>query len=212
MKIAVIAANGRTGRLFVAAALAAGHEVRAGIRGANPFSPIKGLDMFPCDATSRSDVERLLEGQDAVVSFIGHVKGSPARVQTDATKTILAAMNTFAIKRIVSLTGTGVRFPADTITLMDRVLNASISLVDPNRVQDGIEHVDILKASDAEWTVLRVLKLQNTISKPFTLKENGPTKLYVSREDVALAALQVLEAGSFIRKAPMLSIADKKAD
>ena len=205
MNIAVIAADGRSGRVFVERALAAGHSVRAGIHTTNNLTPHPQLSVVPCDATRQSDLQQLIHGQDAVVSFIGHVKGSAPDVQTNAMRTLVAAMHTEGIRRIVSLTGTGVRFPGDHVTLVDRILNVSISLIDPARVRDGRMHVDVLKQSDLDWTVLRVLKLQNTAPTPFVLREHGPTKWYVSRQEVAAAALQVVEQESFITKAPILS-------
>lgn len=205
MRIAVIAANGRSGKVFVEQALAAGHEVHAGIFGTNTLTPHPRLVAVKCNATNRVDLKSLLKGQQAVVSFIGHVKGSPPRVQTDAMKAVVGVMRSLKLTRIVSLTGTGVRFRGDRVTLVDRVLNLSIRLIDPARVRDGAQHVKVLKQSGLEWTVLRVLKLQNTKPTAFSLREHGPTKWYVSREEVAAAALEVLENHSFIGKAPILS-------
>jgi putative NADH-flavin reductase len=211
MKIAVIAADGRTGHAFVKAALAAGHHIQAGAREGSSLEPGPSLQVVPCDATNPAQVKALLQGQDAVVSFIGHVKGSHATVQTDAINTALSVMKKLGMKRIVSLTGTGVRFPEDKITLIDRILNLSIRLIDPRRVRDGIQHVEALKASELDWTVLRVLKLQNTSAGDFLLTPNGPTKPYVSRQETAQAALQVLEQASFIRQAPILSPLPKQS-
>ena len=204
MKIAVVAADGRTGRAFVKVALAAGHSVRAGVHRKDVFGPREGLEIVVCDATNEQQVEALLKGQDAVATFIGHVKGSPANVQTEAMETLIKVMNAHGMKRIVSLTGTGVRFPGDKITLTDRVLNLSITIIDPLRVKDGKHHAEVLKMSGLDWTIIRVLKLQNTTPKPFLLREHGPTKPYVSREEVASAALQVLQNASFIRKSPII--------
>lgn len=204
MIIAVIAANGRTGSAFVRSALMAGHTVRAGIHGKDPLKSHDNLTTFECDATNPDDLERLIKGSDAVASFIGHTKNSPRYVQSDAIRHLLKVSEKMGITRIVSLTGTGVRMPGDKITLMDRVLNLSISLIDPARVRDGIQHANILKQSNSEWTILRVLKLQNTPSRPFQLLANGPTKLFVSRQDVAKAALDVIEDHSFVRKMPIL--------
>lgn len=205
MRIAVVAANGRSGRVFVERALAAGHSVRAGIHRADTLPPHERLAVVGCDATNGADLEALLRDQDAVVSFIGHVKGSPPHVQTDAMNCLVAAMRAQGITRIVSLTGTGVRFPGDKITMLDRILNLGILLVDPVRVRDGIEHVEVLKQSGLDWTVLRVLKLQNTRPKPFSLRESGPPKSFVSREEVAMAVLEVLEEQSFVGQAPIIS-------
>lgn len=205
MKLAVIAANGRSGKIFVERALAAGHFVRAGVYRSNSLTPHERLTVLACDATSKADLARLISKQDAVVSFIGHVKGSPPHVQTEVMQALVSAMRAENIARVVSLTGTGVRFPGDHVTLIDRILNTSIRLIDLARVRDGVDHVAVLEQSSLEWTILRVLKLQNTASKPFVLREHGPTKWYVSREEVADAALQVLEQGTFIKQAPILS-------
>jgi putative NADH-flavin reductase len=204
MHIAVIAANGRTGKAFVREALAAGHRIRAGVFHGNDLPQHERLEVVPCDATDRQQLMRLVQGTDAVVSLIGHVKGSPARVQTEAMQALVSVMADLGTKRLVSLTGTGVRFPGDRITLIDRILNLAVGIVDPARVSDGREHVRVLQATDLDWTVIRVLKLQNVAARAFKLSANGPTKWYVGRREVAQAILQVLDQHSFVRQAPIL--------
>lgn len=205
MKIAVIAANGRSGKAFVRAALAAGHEVRAGVHSKSTLKPQPSLTIVKCDATNPDELRKLLTGQDAVVSLIGHVKGSEADVQTKATENTISLMRALDIKRIVSLTGTGVRFPGDKITLVDRFVSYGIKLIDPARVRDGKNHVEALKRSGLDWTVLRVSKLQNTQPRAYSLTLSGPPKLYVARREVAKAILEVLENNTFIGQAPIIS-------
>ena len=204
MNIAVIAANGRSGQAFVESALTAGHSIRAGARSKSRLKPHANLMVVECDATNETHLKNLLAGQDAVASFIGHVKGSDPNVQTTAINKAIRVMEELNMKRIVSLTGTGVRFPGDKISLVDRVLNLSIGIIDPARVKDGKKHVEELKSSNLEWTVVRVLKLQNFPPRPFALLEHGPTKWYVSRQEVAQAVLQVLEQDSFVKQAPII--------
>jgi len=205
MKIAVIAANGRSGKMFVEEALAKGHAVKAGIFGSNNLKPHEHLTTLQCDATDSQALAQLLTGQDVVVSFIGHIKGSPPHVQANAMRTLVGVMKDLGLTRVVSLTGTGARFDGDRIPFIDMILNLGISIIDPARVNDGREHVQVLKDSDLDWTVIRVLKLQNVAPKPFKLTLHGPTKWYVGRQEVAQAALQVLEQNSFLRQAPIIS-------
>ena len=205
MRIAVIAANGRAGQAFVEAALVAGHTVKAGVRGKSYLKPHPELTLVNCDATNETDLANLLKGQDVVASFIGHVKGSQADVQTVTMQKVVKVMQGLGLKRLVSLTGTGVRSPGDKITLVDRVLNISIGIIDSARVRDGRNHAEVLKRSNLEWTVIRVLKLQNVAPKPFQLLEHGPTKMYVGRQEVAQAVLKVLEEKSFIRQMPIIA-------
>jgi nucleoside-diphosphate-sugar epimerase len=205
MKIAVIGANGRSGRAFVTAALTAGHQVNAGVHTTSSMTQQPGLRVYRCDATNPEEVKELIQGQDAVVSLIGHVKGSSASVQTDSIKNIIQVMQAQKVTRLISLTGTGVRFPGDRISLSDRFLNFGISLIDPKRISDGKEHVRQITMSNLDWTILRVLKLQTHSRRKYTLTENGPTKLFVSREDVADSILLLLSKNSFIKKAPIIS-------
>lgn len=205
MNIAVVAANGRSGQAFVKEALEQGHSVRAGVLGSShTFQPHPQLTIVPCDATNPEEVKHLISGQDAVVSLIGHVKGSAPDVQTRAIQTIITVMHQLGITRIVSLTGTGVRFEGDIIPPIDRVLNLAVRIFDPARVKDGKNHVEALKQSGLAWTIIRVLKLQNIDAKPYILREHGPAKLYVSRDDIAQAIVQVLSDKSFMQKAPII--------
>ncbi len=205
MNIAVIAAQGRSGQAFVKHALEHGHSVRAGIRSKITLPHHPNLVTLQCDATNEAEVINLILGQDAVVTLIGHVKGSPPDVQTTAMATLLKATADTGLTRLVSLTGTGVRLPGDRISLINRFLNFGINLVDPSRVQDGINHIKILQESSLDWTAIRVLKLENLSPKPFRLTAHGPAKTLVSREEVAEAILQVLTEESFMKEAPIVS-------
>ena len=205
MNIAVIGANGRSGKIFVEEALASGHLVRAGVHGKNTLNNHQGLAVLNCDATNQDELLALIKGQDVVVSLMGHVKGSPEHLQTDAMKALYKAMKSENINRCISLTGTGVRLPNDKVTLVDKILNSTISVIDPVRIRDGKDHVSFLQQTDLAWTVLRVLKLQNIKPRPFRLSQNGPTKNVVGRKEVARAILEVIEQESFICQAPMIS-------
>lgn len=108
MRLAVFGGSGRTGRPLVERALAQGHTVRALVR-----TPTKvkfqdaRLELIQGDATDAAAVARTVQGTDAVVSVLGHVKGSPKDVQTVATRHMVAAMKAHEVERIISLTGAG---------------------------------------------------------------------------------------------------------
>jgi putative NADH-flavin reductase len=205
MNIAVMGASGRTGRKFVSQAIAAGHHINGGAREPHHLEPNSGLTPITCDTTNLAEVRTLIKGADAVVSLIGHVRHSAPDLQTVSTLNALRAMAEIGVTRFISLTGTGVRFPGDQITLIDRILNLSITLIDPARIKDGRDHVDVIKASNLDWTIVRVLKLQNTRPTPFKLTSHGPTKWYVSRDEVVRAILDELTSPAFNREAPMIS-------
>lgn len=206
LTIAVIAANGRSGTVFVRAALDTGYHVRAGIYGQNNLPAHANLTVMSCDATSEHDVERLLNGADIVVSLIGHGPKSPARVQTNAFRVLTEVMVRTGMQRVISLTGTGVRFPGDTPSIIDRLANLFVATIDPNRVQDGIEHAKLLQATSLDWTIVRVLKLgDGSHAGQATFSLRGPAEFMTPRARVAAAILQIIESGDFVRQAPIIT-------
>ena len=205
MKIAVIGANGKTGKVFVDEAVQHGHEVRAGVYRNNEFTASDYIEVVRCDALKIADVEKLIKGCDAVVSLIGHGKDSPAFLQTTATSNTLSAMKKLGITRFVSLTGTGVRKDGDEPSLIDRILNFAVQIADPARIHDGKAHAEVVKESDVEWTIIRVLKLTDFRPHKYRLTDHGPARLLASRATVAVAILHVLVEGSHKKLMPVVS-------
>jgi len=213
MNIAVIGANGRTGNRVVEEALARGHHVRAGVHGVDNLTKAPELEVIQCDATSKSDVTTLISGCDVVISVIGHVKNSSRSMQTTAIGVVIESMHQVGIRRLISLTGTGVRWQGDKPSLIDKLLNRAVLLVDPARIvllvdpariRDGIAHATVIENSDLDWTIVRVLKLTNGKKRQAQPSDYGPASLFVSRATVASVIVDVLEQGSYIRKLPVL--------
>lgn len=204
MKIAVLGANGATGKIFVEKALAAGHEVQAGVHSGG-LPEQDNLRVMQIDGMNYEQVQQLLEGCDAVVSLVGHGKHTPGFMQTATITNVLNAMDKLGIKRLVSLTGTGARMPGDKPSMTDRLLNAVIARVDPGRIHDGKAHLAVLCESKIDWTVLRVLKLRGgNYTGTVHLSKTGPAELLTSRSKVAQAVLQVLNDTSYKQSAPII--------
>ena len=205
MRIAVIAADGRSGRAFVHEALKAGHIVHAGIRGENPFEANDALRVFQCDATDVVQVTKLIDHCDAVVSLLGHVNGSDPFVQTNAMKTLVRAAEVADVTRVVSLTGVGV---GTRITWLRKPLDIIAELMGKfniDRLRDGIAHAKVLERSTLEWTVLKVLLLSDGAPTKFHLRGRGLVKAPTPRREVARAILRLLERNSFVREYAIIS-------
>lgn len=212
MKICVFGADGRTGVEVVRYAVSRGADVVAFAygSGSDKFFP-DGVTVRHGDVMQMSAVVDALDGCDAVISALGHIKGSDPLMQTKGIANIVKAMEQKGIKRIVSLTGTGARADGDTPSLIDILLNVMVRFVDPDRVSDGVEHVNVLKASSLAWTVVRVLKLGKgeAPAAKYRLTDGGPAELQTDRKKVAAVLVdQVLDEtmkGQFIRKLPVVS-------
>ncbi len=203
--VALFGADGRSGRVCVNALLSAGYIVRAGVR-SGTLKERQNLSQHKFDATKLSDVRALVKGSSVIVSLIGHGKNSPKDLQTTAIKNILKATKSGKNIRIISLTGTGVRQPGDTISLIDKILNFSIKLIDPDRISDGIEHANVLRNSSADWSIVRVLKLTNGshLGEP-VLTLGGPAKIFTPRARVADAIVDIIKNDSYHRQLPVVS-------
>ena len=160
MKICIFGADGRTGKEVVKIALDQGHEVVAFVysKKAKEFLP-ESVVIKVGDVMDLNDVKSAMIDADSVISVIGHIKDSDPLMQTKGITNITQSMKDLKIERIISLTGTGVRFDGDKPSILDKLANIIIKFIDRERIIDGIKHADVLKESNLNWTILRVLKL-----------------------------------------------------
>ena len=93
--IALFGITGRTGRPLTTLLLSKGYAVKALVRTpAKVQTQHAHLTLVKGNILSASDVESTIEGAEAVISVIGHVRGEKQslNIQTDGTRNILAAM------------------------------------------------------------------------------------------------------------------------
>lgn len=205
MKIAVLGANGRTGKLFVEMAASYGHQVLAGVR--NPAqlpSNTANVTYIACDVQNLAQLRQLVEQSDCVVSLLGHSRKSTAHIQRDAMRAIVQ-MNKSQNRRIFSLTGTGVHTPNDKTLLADYAITKVLQILDKKRMQDGVDHYEVLKNSNAPWTVVRVSTLGNGVVQKYRFTEHGPPRYITNRTTVCAAILECITNNTFVRCAPIIS-------
>ena len=207
-KVAIFGATGRTGRLLVEGALKGGHEVTALVRDPGKLAVShERLRVVEGDVLIPSRVQETVAGADAVLSALGHTKTSPKDVQARGTRNIVAAMKGRGVRRIVSLTGAGVRDPGDRPKLVDRVFSGLLKLLQRDVLEDAERHAEVIRESGLDWTIVRAPRLTDG---PATGKyrvghvgENSGTK--ISRADVAGFMLHELTNDSHVDRAPMIS-------
>jgi putative NADH-flavin reductase len=160
--IAMFGATGKTGRLALERALAAGHEVRALVRDPGKLSTSSGrLTVIKGDVLNGTAVDQTVAGSDVVLSLFEHVKGSPKTLQTDGTRNIVDAMHRHGVKRVVSLSGGGLRAPNDQPKLPDRAIRGLMKIMVGHVLADAEGHLAVLEASDLDWTVVRAPRLMD---------------------------------------------------
>lgn len=205
MRVSILGANGRSGVACLTACLAAGFSIKAGIHSTRPNIINENIEYIEFDGSDAASVDTLVAGSDVVISLIGHIKGSPSLIQTDTTKNVLAAMNHHDVPKLISLTGTGVRSSGDRPSTLDMLANSMIRLVDPERIKDGIKHAEIIRSSNIDWTIVRVLKLTNGKKQDYSLSRGGPAQIMTSRHTVAAAIVEILTNNSHAKSMPVIS-------
>jgi len=208
MKVIIFGAAGRTGIELVHCARGHGFEVVAFAYRArsNLCFPVD-VAVKQGNALDYDSVRKAIRGSDAVISVLGHVKGSDPFMQTKGMVNIAKAMEETGIKRLLSLTGTGVRVKGDTPSISDRVLNLLVGMVDPERINDGVEHIQVLRKSNLDWTVVRVLKLGNSNRKinKYKLTAGGPAELLTSRKKAARVLVDLVNNKEYAGRLPIIS-------
>lgn len=206
VRIAVLGATGRTGRLFVERALDAGHEVAALARDPGTLGlSHPRLRVVAGDVTDGEKVRALVSEADAVVSALGPTKRGPADVCSAATANVLAAMEG-APRRYVVVSGAGLDVSGDEKDLAGRMISRLVRFASPAMVADKERELRLLEESSAEWVLVRPPRLTDAPGsgtyRVSTTRAPGPK---LSRADLADFLLKQLEDRSFVRRSPFIA-------
>jgi uncharacterized protein YbjT (DUF2867 family) len=181
MKLAVLGATGRTGRLVVEQALAAGHTVAALVRSPDKLATSNpSLRVVTGQATDPSAVSRALEGADAVISTLG----GGGSVIADSTRAIVAAARQTGVSRVVVLSSFFVE--RDRLNPVSRLLTG---IAMGGLIKDKNAGEEVLRQSDLDWTIVYASVLSDGLTTgsvrvlPESAKRHMSEK--ISRADVA---------------------------
>jgi putative NADH-flavin reductase len=206
MRITVFGATGRTGRPLVARALDRGHEVVAFARSAAKVDrEDPDLGVVEGDAYTGEGVAEAVAGADAVVSVLGQTNEGPDDLLTMAGENVLDAMDEAGDDRFVTLVGAGVRQEGESVTLSDRVMGALLKLLARQVLEDARTHVEQVRATDLDWTVVRAPRL--TDDEGIGEYRAGDIDLgfeSVARADVATFVLDCLEGEQYVHEMPKI--------
>lgn len=157
--IALFGATGKTGRRVLVQALDQGMSVRALARNPDKIAVVNDrLTVIRGDVLDPAAVDRVVAGSDAVISVVGHVKGSPADVQARGTLLIVDAMRSHGGLRIVTLSGGRLQAEGkDHPKLADHVIRVLLKLLSGHVLADAQAHLGVLQHSALEclWCVAR---------------------------------------------------------
>ena len=207
--IALFGATGREGRRVLDRLLASDADVRVLVRNPDKLTapPSDRLTVIAGDALDADAVDRTIAGSQAVISVLGHVKGSPKNLLTEATTHMVQAMQRQGITRIVTLTGGGVRQPQDRPKLPDRIITGLLKVISPQTLADAEGHVEVLRGSDLDWTVVRGPRLTDKPRRgTYRVGWVGvDASTQVSRDDLADFLVTQIDDREYVHQLPFVS-------
>ncbi|MEE8253873.1 MAG: SDR family oxidoreductase [Hyphomicrobium sp.] len=210
-KVLVIGASRGIGLETVKALLAKNHEVRAFARSTATI-PLDNerLEKVDGDALDRRDIDRALEGVDAVIQSLG-VSFGPQTVLKGTTlfstssRVLVDAMRTKGIKRLIAVTGLGAGDSRGHGGLLYSTLLFPLVL---KRVYDDKDiEEQIVRASGLDWTIVRPGLLTSGAARGRYQVLTDPKSWRagsISRGDVGEFLARQVEERTYIGQTPVL--------
>lgn len=208
MKILLLGATGRTGRLLAKQALFEGHEVTALARDPARMTVVHSrLRVIQGDVLDAASIDRAIAGHDVVLSALGFPAWRPPPVLSQGMRNVLDAMERHRMRRIVVLSAAGaLREDAGFV-----VGNLGIGLF--RRLLPGVyaEHRKMLQEiqeRDLDWIAVRAVLLTNRPKRSrYRVANEGIPRwgFRISRGDVAEFMIRQLTGEEYVRKMPSIA-------
>lgn len=208
MKLALFGATGKTGQHVVQQALDRGYAVSVLVRTPSKLTVShRNLTVIQGDIRDAEKVNQVVAGVDAVLSVLGPSNNQPEMTISQGTALILNAMQTYNVSRLIVSAGAGVADPKDQPKLFHRLIPLLLKLISRNVYEDMVHVVQQVRASDRDWTIVRVPMLtdQGATGDIRVGWVGVNTGSRLSRADMARFMLDQLDDTSFIGQAPAIS-------
>jgi nucleoside-diphosphate-sugar epimerase len=209
MRLTVFGGTSPTGGHLIRQALQTGHTVMALARDPAKLASGDGLTVIEGQLTDTDAVARSVQDAEAVISLLG--PPSKGRIEVapilDGYRNIVAAMGTHGVRRLVALGTPSIIDPADRREPAFSMLVAVGKRIKPSayRIMVGIS--EIVRASDLDWTIVRVPLLTDG---PRTERINVRTVgdkggIRLSRANAAAYFLLQAEDTTRVGQAPLIT-------
>jgi putative NADH-flavin reductase len=216
MKILIIGATGRTGRLIVEEALKQGYDLNVLVRDKNkmPFNS-NSIKVYQGTPVHRADLAAAMEGCDLIISALSISRASDAPWSklitaeyfiSESMKNVIVEADQQNLKRLITISAWGVLETKKDVPFWFRWL-INYSNLRPVYA-DHESQEKLLANSNLNWTAVRPVAL-NDSKKIKTLKvslDNFPKpSLYISRQSVAKFMVDIVKSDKYDMKSPTIS-------
>ena len=206
MKIAIIGATARTGIELLKQT--GGYKVQVLVRDKSKLPEGKYAKIVEGSVLDGSAVGEVVKGVDAVIWLVGHRKDSEGDMLVRGMRNTLEAMKKHKVKRIIALTGAGVRSHKDNPKLADKVIRGVMQVMVGKMLKDAVAMADLLRESDREWTLVRAPRLTDekaTGKNVIGYLGDKDLTTQMTRADTARVILEILKDKSYVGEDPAMS-------
>ncbi|WP_255305005.1 NAD(P)-dependent oxidoreductase [Microbacterium sp. 3J1] len=205
MRIAVLGATGRTGRLVIDTLHAGGHDVRVLVRKPDRLEAPGRMPVVTGDTRDIAALRQVVDGVDAVISALGPAGRDPGLMSQTATA-LSTVMGESGVSRFVGVGVAGLTIPGDRKGPRDAAISWVMNTFGGQLAADRRAEYDTWKASTAQWTLLRVPRLVNAPAGRVTVDAHTPgRRATLSRASLAQLLVSETVERSFVRAAPFVS-------
>lgn len=201
MRLLILGATGRTGKLILEAALSKDHQVNVLVRNSNRISPHPNLQVFEGDVTNSKDLELAIKGCSYVISCLNISRKSdfpwsalrtPATLLSDTMSALIPIAQSQQIQKVVLCSAWGVLETRKEIPAWFRwfIDNSNIGPA----YQDHERQEKLLSNSGLAHLIVRPVGLSNgKLSQVRESFSNAPKpSLLISRKSLAHYMLEKL--------------------
>ncbi len=205
MKILVLGATGRTGKLFTQLAISRNHQVTAIIRNRTK-AILPDVNYMEGAPTDEPLLTKALQGIDAVVVSLNINRTSdnpfakvisPLTLISDSVKALIPAMEKNNVKRMVTVSASGAGDSWKDMPLIARLFIRNSNIW--KAYEDHNRQEQILRQSALDWTIVRPVLLNDEDSDEYTATTGKPSGRRISRKAVAKFILDSLESGKYVK-------------
>jgi len=215
-KILIVGATGGTGRATIDALVRQGHQVTAFSRHAESLEiDSDQVTLLNGDATQLDDVERAVEGHDAVIITLGITENpvrvrlfgaakTPDDVRSAGTRNVISAMRKHGVRRLVVQSSYGVGETRGSLRWVERLFFGL--LLKPQIADTEVQEIEV-RESGVDWVLAQPVHLTDDESDamPFASADGQVREWKISRKDVGRFLALAVQVPEYVGQSVALS-------
>ncbi len=201
MKVLVVGAAGKTGRVVVERAVKDGHQVTAFVHRDEGYE-VPGVEVRTGDASDMAAIEAAIMGQDAVIDTVGgKTPYKHTTLEASVSSTIVAAMQRHSVRRLIVTSMLGEGDSAANTPFFVKILLATFLR---GATPDKAKMESTVSGSELDWVITRPAVLTD---KPATgdvrifSADNRDHAHFITRSDLAAFLVTQLSSDDHLRQA-----------